>query len=164
MRVSVQEADFDVGAETQALSAGRSDVGAVATFVGLVRADKLDGDSAAAQAVSAMTLEHYPGMTEKALEEIVAQARERWALLGVSVIHRFGRLLPGESTSGRTVSIATPERRRQLDEMKAKQLSSYDVDRKFGTVGAVALGAGIGATVWGEKAMFARCAFLASIE
>ena len=55
MRVSVQEADFDVGAETQALSAGRSDVGAVATFVGLVRADKLDGDSAAAQAVSAMT-------------------------------------------------------------------------------------------------------------
>ena len=103
MRVSVQEADFDVGAETQALSAGRSDVGAVATFVGLVRADKLDGDSAAAQAVSAMTLEHYPGMTEKSLEAIVAEAESRWSLLGVRVIHRFGRLVPGD----RIVFVAT---------------------------------------------------------
>ena len=96
MRVSVQEADFDVGAETEALTAGRPDVGAVASFVGYVRADKLAGENVAEQAVSAMTLEHYPGMTEKSLEAIVAEAESRWSLLGVRVIHRFGRLVPGE--------------------------------------------------------------------
>ena len=96
MRVSVQEADFDVGAETEALAAGRPDVGAVASFVGYVRADKLAGDNAAEQAVSAMTLEHYPGMTEKALEAIVAEAEGRWSLIKVRVIHRFGRLAPGD--------------------------------------------------------------------
>ena len=93
MSVSVQEADFDVGAETAALSAGRLDVGAVVTFVGLVRADKLSG---AGSEVSAMTLEHYPGMTEKSLEAIIAEAGGRWQLQGVRVIHRFGRLLPGD--------------------------------------------------------------------
>ena len=67
MSVSVQEADFDVGAETAALSAGRSNVGGIATFLGLVRAAN-DGSD-----VSAMTLEHYPGMTEKALEAIVEE-------------------------------------------------------------------------------------------
>lgn len=91
--VSVQEADFDVGAEIAALSAGRSDVGAVASFVGLVRADKVAGEGSA---VSAMTLEHYPGMTEKSLEAIVAEAGNRWQLMGTRVIHRFGRLEPGE--------------------------------------------------------------------
>ena len=96
MRVSVQEADFDVGAETEALAAGRPEVGAVASFVGYVRADKLAGESAADQAVSAMTLEHYPGMTEKSLEAILAEAGGRWQLQGVRVIHRFGRLLPGD--------------------------------------------------------------------
>lgn len=90
--VSVQEADFDSGAEIAALSAGRDDIGAVASFVGLVRADK----SATASSVQAMTLEHYPGMTEKALGEIVAEARSRWELQGVRVIHRVGRLLPGD--------------------------------------------------------------------
>ncbi|MBL8477849.1 MAG: molybdopterin synthase catalytic subunit MoaE [Sterolibacteriaceae bacterium] len=96
MTVSVQEADFDAGAEIAALSAGRDDVGAVASFVGLVRADKaarVGADHTAA--VQAMTLEHYPGMTEKALQEIVTEARGRWELQGVRVIHRVGRLLPG---------------------------------------------------------------------
>jgi molybdopterin synthase catalytic subunit len=93
MSVSVQEADFDVGVETNALSAGRLDVGAVATFVGLVRADKLSGEGSE---VSAMTLEHYPGMTEKSLEAIVLEANTRWRLQGVRVIHRFGRLVPGD--------------------------------------------------------------------
>ncbi len=106
MSVSVQEADFDAGAEIAALSAGRDDVGAVASFVGLVRADKAAGamvsagtQSAGADgtpAVQAMTLEHYPGMTEKALQEIVDAARGRWDIFGVRVIHRVGRLLPGE--------------------------------------------------------------------
>lgn len=93
MSVSVQEADFDVGVETSALSAGRLDVGAVATFVGLVRADKLSGEGSE---VSAMTLEHYPGMTERSLEAIVLEANTRWSLQGVRVIHRFGRLVPGD--------------------------------------------------------------------
>ncbi|MEI8163483.1 MAG: molybdopterin synthase catalytic subunit MoaE [Betaproteobacteria bacterium] len=92
MPVSVQESDFDAGAEIAALSAGRDDVGAVASFVGLVRADK----SADAAAVQAMTLEHYPGMTQQALDAIVAEARGRWDLSGVRVIHRVGRLLPGD--------------------------------------------------------------------
>ena len=99
MTVSVQEADFDAGAEIASLSVGRDDVGAVASFVGLVRADKAaDGADGAgdAAAVAAMTLEHYPGMTEKALQGIVAEARGRWDIFGVRVIHRIGRLLPGD--------------------------------------------------------------------
>lgn len=86
--VSVQEADFDLGVEIAALSAGRREVGAVASFVGLVR-DVNDGSG-----VHAMALEHYPGMTERALADIVARAKARWALLGVRVIHRHGRLEP----------------------------------------------------------------------
>ena len=85
--VSVQEADFDTGAEIAALSAGDEGAGAVASFVGLVRGK--------GEGVDAMTLEHYPGMTEQALAEIVAEARGRWALRHVRVIHRVGRLLPG---------------------------------------------------------------------
>ncbi|MDO8788124.1 MAG: molybdopterin synthase catalytic subunit MoaE [Sulfuritalea sp.] len=97
MSVSVQEADFDAGAEIAALSAGRDDVGAVASFVGLVRADKAAGVGAGDTAmVQAMTLEHYPGMTEKALEAIVTEARGRWEIYGVRVIHRVGKLLPGD--------------------------------------------------------------------
>ena len=90
MSVSVQRDDFDPGAETAALSQGRCDVGGVATFVGLVRAAN-EGSG-----VFAMTLEHYPGMTERALEEIADEACARWHLLGVRVIHRYGRLEPGE--------------------------------------------------------------------
>jgi molybdopterin synthase catalytic subunit len=85
--ISVQAEDFDVGREIAALSADDAGAGAVASFVGLVRGGE----------VAAMTLEHYPGMTEKALAGIVAQARERWQLRRVRVIHRIGRLLPGDS-------------------------------------------------------------------
>lgn len=88
--VCVQESDFDVGAEIAALTGGDVDAGAVASFVGLVRQDQHDG------AVAAMTLEHYPGMTEQALAEIVTQARGRWQCRNVRVIHRVGRLLPGD--------------------------------------------------------------------
>ncbi len=84
--VAVQSADFDVGTEIISLSADDAEAGAVASFVGLVRGGE----------VAAMTLEHYPGMTEQALAEIVAQAKARWELRGVRVIHRVGRLLPGE--------------------------------------------------------------------
>ncbi len=85
-QVSVQEADFDPGAEIARLTAHDVSAGAVASFVGLVRG----GD------IAAMTLEHYPGMTEKALAAIVADARQRWSLNRVRVIHRVGRLLPGD--------------------------------------------------------------------
>ena len=88
--VRVQEGDFDVGRELEALTRGQRDVGAVASFVGLVR-DASDG-----AAVSAMTLEHYPGMTEKALEDICAQAGSRWDLIDTLVIHRVGALRPGD--------------------------------------------------------------------
>jgi molybdopterin synthase catalytic subunit len=94
MPVSVQEADFDAGAEIAALSAGREDVGAVASFVGLVRADKAVEKIGAG--VTAMTLEHYPGMTETALDDIVKEARQRWEYFDARVIHRVGRLLPGD--------------------------------------------------------------------
>ena len=85
--VRIQEGEFDVNAELARLRADPR-VGAVACFIGVVR-DLNDGDS-----VASMTLEHYPGMTEKALEGIVAQARERWDLYEVLVVHRVGKLRP----------------------------------------------------------------------
>jgi molybdopterin synthase catalytic subunit len=88
MPVRVQREDFDLGAEVDALRAGNPKVGAVAAFVGLVR-DLNDGSG-----VSTLTLEHYPGMTEAALEEICAQARARWDLIDLLVIHRVGELAP----------------------------------------------------------------------
>lgn len=88
MPVRVQREDFDLGAEANALRAGNPKVGAVAAFVGLVR-DLNDGSG-----VSTLTLEHYPGMTEAALEEICAQARARWDLIDLLVIHRVGELVP----------------------------------------------------------------------
>jgi len=88
--IRVQHEDFDLGAELERLSAGRRDVGALCSFVGLVR-DLNEGEG-----VSAMTLEHYPGMTEKQLDELEAEARRRWPLNDVLVIHRVGRLEPGD--------------------------------------------------------------------
>ena len=88
MTVRVQAADFDVGAELTALRAGDARVGALASFVGLVR-DINDGAR-----VAGMTLEHYPGMTEKALEAIVAEAKGRWDIYDALVIHRVGPLAP----------------------------------------------------------------------
>ncbi len=88
--IRVQTEDFDVGAELEALARGRPSVGAVASFVGLVR--ELSEDDR----VSAMVLEHYPGMTERQLEKIEAEARARWPLDEVLIIHRHGRLEPGE--------------------------------------------------------------------
>jgi molybdopterin synthase catalytic subunit len=86
--VSIQQADFDLGAEVAALRADDAQVGAVAAFVGTVR-DRNDG-----QAVSAMELEHYPGMTERAIEAMVDAARHRFRIRAVRVIHRVGPLAP----------------------------------------------------------------------
>ena len=90
MSVRVQAADFDISAEIARLRAGNPKIGAVASFVGIVR-DLNDGD-----AVAAMTLEHYPGMTERSIEAIVAEAKQRWSLYDVLVVHRIGKLLPGD--------------------------------------------------------------------
>jgi molybdopterin synthase catalytic subunit len=88
MTVKVQIEDFDAGAEIARLRAGNPKIGAVASFVGIVR-DVNDGES-----VAGLTLEHYPGMTEKALEAIVAEARSRWDIVDVTVVHRVGELKP----------------------------------------------------------------------
>ncbi len=88
MTVRVQTGDFDIGAQIAQLRKGNAKIGAIASFIGLVR-DINEGDR-----VSTMTLEHYPGMTEKALEEIVAQAESRWDIYDALVVHRVGRLLP----------------------------------------------------------------------
>jgi len=88
MTVRIQTADFDVSAEIAALRRGNPKIGAIASFVGVVR-DVNDGDT-----VAEMTLEHYPGMTEKAIEEIIDQARSKWNVLNVLVIHRVGQLRP----------------------------------------------------------------------
>lgn len=88
MAVRVQEQDFDAGAEIARLRAGNPKIGAIASFIGLVR-DVNDGE-----AVRELTLEHYPGMTEKALEEIVAEAKTRWEVIDAVVVHRVGPLRP----------------------------------------------------------------------
>ena len=87
MTVRVQSEPFDVGAELAGLAAGRTDVGAEVSFTGIVRDDG---------ALSHMEIEHYPGMTERALADIVAQATQRWDLKASLVIHRYGALKPGE--------------------------------------------------------------------
>ena len=101
--IHVQREDFDAGAELARMTAGRADIGGLASFIGIVR-EKTD-----AGALSAMTLEHYPGMTEKRLAEIEAEAARRWPLAASLIIHRYGRLLPGE----RIVLVATASSHRQ---------------------------------------------------
>jgi molybdopterin synthase catalytic subunit len=87
--IRVQREDFDVGAEIARLTEGRHEIGGIVSFVGVVR------DAAGGERIGAMTLEHYPGMTEKLLGEIEAEARRRWSLETSLIIHRFGRLEPG---------------------------------------------------------------------
>lgn len=100
MRIVVQDAPFDFGEEAEGFAAGRSDVGAIVTFSGIVRGD---GD------LDVMEIEHYPGMTEKALEQIAGEAKERWSLGDVLVIHRYGPLRPGEKIM--MVATAAPHRK-----------------------------------------------------
>ncbi|MCS6854060.1 MAG: molybdenum cofactor biosynthesis protein MoaE [Elioraea sp.] len=102
-RVVVQEAAFDPAAEIARLTAGRTDIGGLGLFIGIVR------DTAGGRPIVAMTLEHYPGMTERALAAIAAEAEARWPLLGCTVVHRVGRLVPGEAI----VLVATASAHRQ---------------------------------------------------
>ncbi len=89
--IRLQREDFDAAAEAARIARGRTDIGAVVTFVGICR------DHEAGHGVTALTLEHYPGMAEEEIARHVAEAEQRWPLLGVSVIHRYGRLMPGDN-------------------------------------------------------------------
>lgn len=91
--VSIQREDFDAADEAAALTHGRDDAGAVVTFVGLCRAEAGDGGPP----IRALTLEHYPGMAEEEIGRIVDEARGRWPLIGATVIHRYGRMVPGDN-------------------------------------------------------------------
>ncbi len=113
MSVRVQTDDFDINAEIAALTNGRADIGAVVTFTGLVR----DAEGS----VSEMTLEHYPGMTEAALTEIEAEARARWPLQGVTIIHRVGPLAPADQI----VLVIAASRHRQAAFEAAAFLMDY---------------------------------------
>ena len=115
MAVRVQRADFDLGAEVRALTAGRTDIGAVVTFTGTVR-----GRSAAGE-ISAMTLEHYPGMTEAELERVEAEALARWPLSASLVVHRYGELSPGDNI----VLVVTASAHRQAAVEAAEFLMDY---------------------------------------
>ena len=87
-KISIQTQDFDAAAETAELTRGRSDVGAVVSFIGLCRDES--------GALDALELEHYPGMAEEEIARIAAEAERRWPLLGATVIHRYGKIRPGE--------------------------------------------------------------------
>lgn len=102
MRIVVQQAPFDFGAEAETFADGRHDMGAIVTFTGVVRDFGGGG-------LDAMEIEHYPGMTQKALETIAREAQSRWALGDVLVIHRYGRMAPGEKIM--MVATAAPHRK-----------------------------------------------------
>jgi molybdopterin synthase catalytic subunit len=89
--VRVQTADFDVGAEVRTLTMGRTDIGAIVTFTGTVRGE------AGGVRLASMTLEHYPGMTERELSDIEREAATRWPLTGSLIVHRVGELRPGDN-------------------------------------------------------------------
>ncbi len=114
MKIAVQSEPFDLGAEASAFAQGHQDQGAVVTFTGIVR-DNADNT------LQKMVIEHYPGMTEKALTEIATQAVERWSLGDVLVIHRYGDLAPGETI----MMVATASRHRKDAFEAAEYLMDY---------------------------------------
>ncbi len=110
--IRIQTETFDVGAEVAALTRGQGDAGAVVTFSGHVRRD--DG-------LASLTLEHYPGMTEREIARCIDNAEKRWPLLGVTIIHRVGRLVPGDAI----VLVATASRHRAAAFSAAEFLMDY---------------------------------------
>ncbi|WP_170385550.1 molybdenum cofactor biosynthesis protein MoaE [Ruegeria atlantica] len=114
MRIVVQEQEFDLGAEANTFAAGDDANGAIVTFTGVVR-DLASGD------LDVMEIEHYPGMTERALTKIAQEAQQRWSLGDVLVIHRHGRLAPGD----RIMMVATAARHRKDAFEAAEYLMDY---------------------------------------
>ena len=113
--IRLQREDFDVAAEIALLTRGRGNIGAVVTFTGVCRGDE-DG-----RPIAALTLEHYPGMAEAEIERHVAEAQTRWPLAGVTVIHRYGRIEPGEDI----MMVATSSAHRQAAFAAAEFLMDY---------------------------------------
>jgi molybdopterin synthase catalytic subunit len=113
--IRLQREAFDIAAEVAALTRGRSDIGAVVTFTGICRADE------SGEPIAALDLEHYPGMAETEIARHVEEARARWPLLGVTVIHRYGRIAPGEVI----VLVVTASSHRQAAFAAAEFLMDY---------------------------------------
>ena len=113
--VRLQREPFDAAAEAAKLARGRTDVGALVTFTGVCRGNE-DGEP-----IAALTLEHYPGMAESEIERHAAEAAERWPLLGATIIHRYGRILPGEDI----VLVVTTSSRREAAFAAAEFLMDY---------------------------------------
>jgi molybdopterin synthase catalytic subunit len=113
--IRIQEADFDVAREIAALTQGRTDIGAVVTFSGICRGG--EGD----EAIAALTLEHYPGMAEAEIGRHVTEAISRWPLTGVTVVHRVGRIAPGENI----MVVLTASAHRQAAFQAAEFLMDY---------------------------------------
>ncbi len=115
MSVHVQKADFDVGAAISDLTGGRTDIGAIVTFTGTVRGE------AKGKPITTMSLEHYPGMTERELERVEAEAHARWPLTGSLIVHRYGELRPGDNI----VLVVTASAHRQAAFDAAQFLMDY---------------------------------------
>lgn len=115
MSVHIQEADFDIGTEVRKLAGGRTDIGAIVTFTGTVRGE------AHGRPITAVTLEHYPGMTEAELQRVEAEARARWPLSDSLIIHRYGTLAPGDNI----VLVVTGSAHRQAAFEAAEFLMDY---------------------------------------
>ncbi len=113
--IRLQREPFDIAAEVTALTRSRTDIGAVVTFTGVCRADE------AGEKISALTLEHYPGMAEAEIARHVEQAYARWPLVGVTVIHRYGRIVPGEPI----VAVVTASSHRENAFAAAEFLMDY---------------------------------------
>src|ERR1700744_3937169 len=113
--VRIQREPFDAAAEAGKLTRGRSDVGALVTFTGICRGDE------AGQPIAALTLEHYPGMAEAEIERHVDEAKRRWPLMGVTVVHRYGRIAPGEDI----VLVATASSHREAAFAAAEFLMDF---------------------------------------
>ncbi len=113
--IRIQQADFDVACEIAALTNGRTDIGAVVSFSGICRG------SEGSDPIAALTLEHYPGMAEAEIKRHADEAMSRWALDGLTVIHRFGRIEPGENI----VLVVTASKHRQAAFQAAEFLMDY---------------------------------------
>jgi molybdopterin synthase catalytic subunit len=113
--IRIQQADFDIAREIAALTQGRSDIGAVVTFSGICRGAE-GGD-----AIAALTLEHYPGMAEAEIARHAETATSRWPLTGLTIIHRVGRIIPGENI----VLVVTSSAHRQAAFEAAEFLMDY---------------------------------------
>jgi molybdopterin synthase catalytic subunit len=115
MTIRIQEADFDTAREIASLTHGRTDIGAVVSFSGICRGSERD------EAIAALTLEHYPGMAEAEIMRHAEQAMSRWPLQGLTVIHRIGRIKPGENI----VLVVTASQHRQAAFEAAEFLMDY---------------------------------------